>query len=38
VLEDKEQMIADAVDAFLAGFTGVFGHMGVRHGPVREVV
>jgi len=38
VLEDKEQMIADAVDAFLAGFTRVFGHMGVRHAPVREVV
>ena len=38
VLEDKEQMIADAVDAFLAGFAQVFGHVGVRHAPVREVV
>jgi len=38
VLEDKGQMIADAVDAFLAGFTQVFGHVGVRHAPVREVV
>jgi len=25
VLEDKEQMISDALDAFLAGFERVFG-------------
>jgi hypothetical protein len=25
VLEDKEQMISDALDAFLAGFEKVFG-------------
>lgn len=38
VLEDKEQMIADAVDAFLAGFTRVFGNVSVRPSPLREVV
>ena len=30
VLEDKEQMIGDALDAFLAGFERVFGNLG-RH-------
>ena len=30
VLEDKEQMISDAVDAFLAGYVRVFGRTSVR--------
>src|SRR3974377_1482574 len=33
VLEDKEQMIADAVDAFLAGFARVFGATSVGRAP-----
>ena len=33
VLEDKEQMISDALDVFLAGFERVFGPaVGVRRG------
>src|SRR4030088_10535 len=39
VLEDKEQMIRDALDAFLAGFERVFGTaVGVHHPPVKAVV
>jgi hypothetical protein len=38
VLEDKEQMIADAVGAFLAGFAQVFGAASVGRAPVKEVV
>jgi hypothetical protein len=39
VLEDKEQMISDALDAFLAGFERVFGTVdGVGHSPVKAVV
>src|SRR6202047_1076137 len=38
VLEDKEQMISDALDAFLAGFERVFGTaVGVHHSPVKVV-
>src|ERR1700686_1883481 len=38
VLEDQEQMIRDALDAFLAGFERVFGPaVGVRRGPVKAV-
>ena len=39
VLENREQMISDAVDAFLAGFERVFGRAdGVRDSPVKAVV
>jgi hypothetical protein len=39
VLESKEQMIGDAVDAFLAGFERVFGSIdGVGQSPMKEVV
>jgi len=39
VLEDKEKMISDAVDAFLVGFEHVFGNVeGVRRPPVKAVV
>jgi AcrR family transcriptional regulator len=38
VLEDKEQMIANAVDAFLAGFARVFGNASTRRMPVKEMV
>ncbi len=38
VLEDKEQMIADAVEAFLAGFARVFGNASARRSPVKEAV
>ncbi len=39
VLESKEQMIADAVDAFLAGFAKVFGQAEpVRAPAVKEMV
>jgi AcrR family transcriptional regulator len=38
VLEDKQQMINDAVDAFLEGFRQVFGTAGVPRTAVREVV
>jgi hypothetical protein len=35
VLEDKEQMIRDALDVFLAGFERVFGTApSARHAPV----
>jgi AcrR family transcriptional regulator len=38
VLESKEQMIADALDAFLAGFERVFGAAGgLTRAPVRAV-
>ena len=39
VLEDKEQMICDALDAFLAGYHRVFGRarVGVAHAPVKVV-
>ena len=38
VLEDKEQMISDALDAFLAGFERVFGTaVGTRQPPVKAV-
>jgi AcrR family transcriptional regulator len=38
VLESKEQMISDAVDAFLAGFERVFGATGgVKRAPVKAV-
>jgi len=38
VLEDKERMIGDAVDAFLAGFEQVFGaEMRVGRAPVKAV-
>jgi AcrR family transcriptional regulator len=32
VLEDKDQMICDAVDAFLAGYESVFGHAPINIG------
>ena len=39
VLESKEQMISDAVDAFLAGFAHVFGETeDVRRPPVKALV
>jgi len=39
VLESKEQMIGDAVDAFLAGFERVFGSIdGVGQSPMKKVV
>jgi len=39
VLESKEQMISDAVDAFLAGFAHVFGQTeDVRRPPVKALV
>jgi AcrR family transcriptional regulator len=39
VLESKEQMISDAVDAFLTGFTKVFGEKeAVRRPVVKEAV
>jgi AcrR family transcriptional regulator len=39
VLESKEQMISDAVDAFLAGFAKVFGEAeAVRNPPVKVLV
>src|ERR1700724_4126604 len=39
VLENKEQMISDALDAFLVGFERVFGTAaGVHHSPVKAVV
>jgi AcrR family transcriptional regulator len=39
VLESKEQMISDAVDAFLAGFARVFGETeAVRRPPVKALV
>jgi len=38
VLEDKEQMISDALDVFLAGFERVFAPaVGVRRAPVKAV-
>jgi hypothetical protein len=38
VLEDKEQMISDALDAFLAGFERVFGATaGSNRAPVKVV-
>src|SRR5258708_11919707 len=38
VLEDKEQMISDALDVFLAGFERVFGTaVGPRHAPAEAV-
>jgi hypothetical protein len=38
VLEDKDQMISDALDVFLAGFARVFGTApGVRPAPVKAV-
>jgi AcrR family transcriptional regulator len=39
VLEDKEQMISDALDAFLAGYARVFGRdrVGVVRTPVKAV-
>jgi AcrR family transcriptional regulator len=39
VLEDKEQMISDALDVFLAGFARVFGAAAVasRRAPVKAV-
>jgi AcrR family transcriptional regulator len=38
VLEDKQQMINDAIDAFLEGFRRVFGTAGVGRTAVKEVV
>jgi AcrR family transcriptional regulator len=38
VLQVKEQMIADAVDTFLAGFARVFGDVSIHQAPVKEVV
>jgi AcrR family transcriptional regulator len=39
VLESKERMISDAVDAFLAGFAQVFGEKAnVRRSPVKALV
>ena len=37
VLEDKEQMISDALDAFLAGYDRVFGRgaLGVARAPIK---
>ena len=38
VLEDKEQMISDALDAFLAGFEKVFGTaVNLPRAPVKAV-
>jgi hypothetical protein len=38
VLEDKEQMIRDALDALLAGFERVFGaEESARRAPVKAV-
>jgi AcrR family transcriptional regulator len=37
VLEDKEQMIGDALDVFLAGFEKVFGEVAQRRPPVKAV-
>ena len=38
VLEDKEQMISDALDVFLAGFERVFGTaVDARRTPVKAV-
>jgi hypothetical protein len=38
VLEDKEQMISDALDVFLAGFERVFGaDVSPRRAPVKAV-
>jgi hypothetical protein len=38
VLEDKEQMISDALDVFLAGFERVFGAaVAPRRAPVNAV-
>jgi AcrR family transcriptional regulator len=39
VLEDKEQMIRDALDAFLAGYLRVFGNgrMAARRPPIKAV-
>jgi hypothetical protein len=38
VLEDKEQMIADALDVFLAGYERVFGiAAATRRAPVKAV-
>jgi hypothetical protein len=38
VLEDKERMIADALDAYLAGFERVFGTgVATRRAPVKAV-
>jgi hypothetical protein len=39
VLEDKEQMISDALDAFLAGYQQVFGRRwaNVERSPVKVV-
>ena len=38
VLEDKEQMISDALDVFLAGFERVLGTVGnPRRAPVKAV-
>jgi hypothetical protein len=38
VLEDKEHMISDALDAFLAGFERVFGtETSTRRTPVKAV-
>jgi AcrR family transcriptional regulator len=38
VLEDKQRMIADALDAYLAGFERVFGTaVGTRRAPVKAV-
>jgi len=38
VLEDKQRMIVDAVDAFLAGFQRVFGTVTTVDASVKEVV
>jgi len=38
VLEDKEHLIRDAVDAFLAGFERVFGSVSAGRAPVKETV
>jgi AcrR family transcriptional regulator len=38
VLESKEQMISDAVDAFIAGFAQVFGEKEAVRKPVKEAV
>jgi hypothetical protein len=38
VLEDKERMISDALDAYLAGFERVFGNAVARRGaPVKAL-
>ena len=36
VLEDKEQMISDALDVFLAGFERVFGQRGQTCAPLKR--